>query len=287
MQINRISKSCLMAGALFLSSIVLPALFHPVQAWAQNSVVTGTVQDSSGAAVAAATIKAHNTKTGVETTVQSNSSGVFRIIEPPGVYDISVQKEGFKVAEFSNTTLTVDQTLTLNASLEVGAVTQVIEVSGQSVAPIDLQSGEVSNVVDQSRIIDMPLITRDPYSLVLLSPGVIQSNAMGGFSANGTRERNNNFLLDGVDNNDSDVPGIPGGLTPLTPDSTQEFRVITNNFNAQYGRDNGATIDIVTKSGTNSIHGDAYWFGRYDVPERGNIQRTAPNSQESLRAQYL
>ncbi len=112
---------------------------------------------------------------------------------------------------------------------------------------------------------DLPLITRDPYSLVLLSPGTSQTNSrLGGFTVNGSRERNNNFLLDGVDNNDTSVPGIPGGVLSANPDSTQEFRVITNNFNAEYGRNTGAIIDVVTKSGTNSFHGGVYEFGRWN-----------------------
>ncbi len=258
-------KSVLAWSSLALLSVLIPALFHPGAAWAQGAVVTGTVTDSTGAIVPAASVKLHNTKTGVEATAVTNAAGVFRIIEPSGVYDVTVQKPGFKVAEFSDITLTVDQVLTLNAALEIGAVTQVVEVNGQSVAPIDLESGQISNLVNERTILDVPLITRDPYSLVLLSPGVIQSNAMGGFSANGARERNNNFLLDGVDNNDSDVPGNASGLNPLNPDSTQEFRVITSNFAAEYGRNNGAIIDVITKSGTDEIHGDVYWFGRYDA----------------------
>src|SRR5581483_11496086 len=112
---------------------------------------------------------------------------------------------------------------------------------------------------------DLPLITRDPYSLVLLSPGTSQTNTgLGGFTVNGSRERNNNFLLDGVDNNDTSVPGIPDGLLSANPDSTEEFRVITNNFNAEYGRNTGAIIDVVTKSGTNTFHGEAYEFGRWN-----------------------
>jgi len=90
-------------------------------------------------------------------------------------------------------------------------------------------------------------------------------SGLGGFSVNGTNERNNNFLLDGVDNNDTYVPGIPGGIVSINPDSTQEFRVITNNFAPEYGRNNGAVIQLITRSGTNNLHGDAYWFGRYNA----------------------
>ncbi len=259
-------KSILLGGALFALSFALPMLFHPAEALAVGSVITGTVTDSSGAAVPEAAVKVRNPSTGVEHTVMTNLVGIFRISEPAGVYDVSIEKSGFRVAQFSAITLTVDQVLTLNASLEVGAETQTVEVSGKSVAPIDLDSGQISNIIEQRTILDMPLITRDPYSLTLLSPGVIASTTrFGGFSAGGTREKDNNFMLDGVDNNDTDVPGAGAGLAALDPDSTQEFRVITNNFAPEYGRDNGAIIDVITKSGTNQLHGDLYWFGRYDV----------------------
>jgi hypothetical protein len=138
----------------------------------------------------------------------------------------------------------------------------------------------LSNIVDHRRIVDLPLVTRDPYSLVLLSPGVVQSTGYGGFSVNGARERNNNFLLDGADNNDTSVPGGPSGLIALNPESTQEFRVITNNFLPEYGRNNGAIIDIITKSGTNTLHGDAYWFGRYNALGARDYFNTKPDPQD-------
>jgi len=266
LDIHPVLKSINLRVGLFLFAILVSGLFCPSVIWGQNSVITGTVADPTGAVVPGALVKLHNTKTGIDLTLETNAAGVYRIEETPGVYDVTVEKSGFKAEKFEGITLTVDQILTLNASLQVGLMNQTVEVSGKNVAPIDLESGQISNLVDQSRMVDLPLILRDPYSLVLLSPGVIQSNTgLGGFSANGTRERNNNFLLDGIDNNDTDVPGIAGGLNSLNPDSTQEFRVITNNFSPEYGRNNGAVIDIITKSGTNQIHGDAYWFGRYDA----------------------
>jgi hypothetical protein len=259
-------KSIVLGVALFVFSIVLPILFHPAEALAVGSVITGSVTDASGAAIPEAAVKVLNPATGVEHTVTTNAVGIFRISEPPGVYDVSIEKSGFKVAQFTGITLTVDQVLTLNSSLEIGAETQMVEVAGKSIAPVDLQDGQLSNVIEQREVLDMPLITRDPYALTLLSPGVIASTSrFGGFSANGTREKDNNFLLDGTDNNDTDVPGAPDGLSSANPDSIQEFRVITNNFSAEYGRNDGAIIDVITKSGTNAIHGDAYWFGRYDA----------------------
>src|ERR1017187_2193975 len=141
-------NSFLLKGALLFFSILLPALFHPGSAWAQVSTVTGTVKDASGATVPGAAVKVHNAKTGIDNSAVTNNAGVYHINEPAGVYDVTFQKTGFKVAAFTDVTLTVDQVLTLNASLEVGAITQVVEVSGQSVAPIDLESGQISNIVE-------------------------------------------------------------------------------------------------------------------------------------------
>ncbi|MBZ5514328.1 MAG: TonB-dependent receptor, partial [Acidobacteriia bacterium] len=259
-------KSLILSVVYFLFAILLPAVVFPGILGAQTAAVTGTVTDPTGSVIPGSNITVHNISTGIDRKVATNAAGVYRVEEPPGNYDVRVEKSGFKVVRFTNITLTVGQVLTLNVSLEVGPIAQSVEISGRAVAPIELESSQVSNLVDQRRILDLPLITRDPYSLVLLSPGVIQSDTrLGGFSANGMREKNNNFLLDGVDNNDTDVPGIASGLNPLNPDSTQEFRVITNNFGAEYGRNNGAIIDVVTKSGTNRVHGTAYWFGRYDA----------------------
>jgi Carboxypeptidase regulatory-like domain len=250
----------LAAFCLGLLFVMLPSL-----CWAQTATITGTAQDRSGAVIVGAKVTATELATGIKHTTVSNASGAYALVKlPPGKYDVTLEKAGFRIAKFTGVTLTVDQTLTLNATLEVGAVAQTVEVAGEKIAPIDLQNGTISNVVDQRTVSDLPLITRDPYQLVLLGPGTIQSNTrLGGFAINGTSEINNNFMLDGVDNNDTSVPGIPGGITSINPDATQEFRVITNNFAAQYGRDTGAIIDVVTKSGSNAFHGTGYWYGRY------------------------
>jgi hypothetical protein len=247
--------------------LIFAGLLFPGVVWAQTASVTGTVTDASGGVVPGAAVAARNSGTGTERQASTNATGTFRIVDlVPGRYVLTIEKTGFRTFQATSVDLTVDQVLTLNVTLQVSATRSTVEVISQPLPPVNLDNAAISNVVDTRRITDLPLILRDPYQLVLLSPGVIQSNTgLGGFSANGTRERNNNFLLDGVDNNDTDVPGIPSGLNPLNPDSTQEFRVITNNFAAEYGRNNGALIDVLTKSGTNQLHGDAYWFGRYDA----------------------
>jgi hypothetical protein len=208
-----------------------------------------------------------NTQTGATRDAVSNETGLYRVTNlVPGTYRLTVEKDGFKTTRFENLVLTVDQTFTLDARMEVGTLSTSTEVNASELPPVELENAQISNLVDSKRITELPLLTRDPYQLILLSPGVVQSNTgLGGFSANGTSERNNNFLLDGVDNNDTEVPGIAGGLNSLNPDSTQEFRVITNNFLPEYGRNNGAVIEVITKSGTNQLHGTVYWFGRYNA----------------------
>jgi hypothetical protein len=245
----------------FLAALILTASL----AIAQTGSILGTVTDKSGAVIQDAQVTVRNLATGATRTITSSGTGSFNLTSlPVGAYDITITKTGFKTFKAAGVTVTVDQLLTVNAQLEPGAVSEEVQVRADQLPPVDLESAQVSNLVDSRQMKDLPLITRDPYSLVLLSPGTAQTNAQGGFTVNGSRERNNNFMLDGVDNNDTSVPGIPGGVLSANPDSTEEFRVITNNFNAEYGRNTGAIVDAVTKSGTNAFHGDARWFGRWN-----------------------
>jgi hypothetical protein len=234
-------------------------------AGAQTASVNGTVTDSSGAMVQNATVTATNTATNVARSVQTGAAGVYTITElVPALYDLTIEKAGFRTVRFAALTLTVDQTVSLNAKLEIGSNQEQVTVEG-SVVPVDTTDAELSNVVEHQQMTELPLILRDPYQLVLLSPGVTQSDGLGGISTNGGRERNNNFMLDGADNNDTEVPGGIGGITAQNPDSTEEFRIITNNFAPEYGRNNGAVIDVITRSGSNALHGDGFYFGRWNA----------------------
>jgi Carboxypeptidase regulatory-like domain/TonB dependent receptor len=249
-------------------------------AYAQTASIAGTILDSSNAGVPEASVKATNTATGAVRTATTGSTGTYVIPDiPVGNYDVSVGKMGFSTLQFRNLQLTVAQNLTLNGMLEVGAVTESVEVAGTAVAPINLEDAQLSNVIDSRRILDLPLITRDPYYLALLSPGA-QSTDLGGLTVNGQRERNNNFLLDGVDNNDAGVPG-GFGIATINPDSTQEFRVITNNFLAEFGRNTGAIVDVITRSGTNEFHGDAYEFNRVNAMAARDFFNPSPTPGET------
>ncbi len=260
-----------------------------VTTYAQTATVTGTVSDATGAGVPSVKVTAKNQATASVRTAFTDSSGTYQIPNVAvGKYDITMEKEGFTTLRFQGVELTVAQGLTLNGKLEVGAVSQTVDVTGASVAPINLEDAQLSNVVDSRRILDFPLITRDPYQLVLLSPGAqgVESS-LGGFSINGQRERNNNFLLDGTDNNDASVPGIPGGISTINPDSTQEFRVITNNYLPEFGRNSGAIIDVVTRSGTNQFHGNLYEFNRVNATGCARLLQPCTGSAESIRAKSV
>jgi hypothetical protein len=249
--------------------------------YAQTGTIAGTITDSSGASVPAATVAATNRETAAVRTATSDESGTYSIPNVAvGHYDVTIEKQGFSTFRVQDVQLTVAQTLTLNGNLTVGVVSQAVEVQGSSVPTIDLADAQLSNIVDQKRILELPLITRDPYQLVLLSPGVQQTtSALGGFSVNGQRERNNNFLLDGTDNNDASVPGIPGGISTINPDSTQEFRVITNNYLPEFGRNSGAIVDVVTRSGSNQFHGDTYEFNRVNALAARDYFNPKPDPQ--------
>ncbi len=241
---------------------------HP-SAFAQTVSITGTVTDSTGAVVPSAKISTQNKATNASRSTFTDGSGTYRITSlVPGIYGIAIEKPGFKAVEFSRVELTVDQVQSLDATLAPSSVVEKVTVTAP-VAPVDLNDAQIGNIVKGQQIEDLPLILRDPYQLILLSPGAIQGNSiLQGLSVNGSRERNNNFLLDGTDNNDAEIPGLnlpQPGLTSLNPDSVQEFRVITSSFLPEFGRNTGAVIDIISKHGTNDFHCDVYWFGRYDA----------------------
>ena len=257
-------------------------LFTSARLFAQTGSVTGQVFDPAGAVVAQATVTATSSQTGIVRTAVTSSAGIYSFATlPPTNYTISVSANGFQSATTENVIVNIAATLPLNFHLGVASASEAVNVQGTSVAPIETESFQLSTVIDAKQITNLPLILRDPYQLVLLSPGVVTAtNNVGGFSVNGQRDRNNNFLLDGADNNDTSVPGIQGGVSSANPDSAQEFRVITNNFDAEYGRNTGAIIDVVTRGGGNDFHGDAYEFGRYSALGARDFFNTKENGKQ-------
>jgi carboxypeptidase family protein/TonB-dependent receptor-like protein len=255
----------------FAVSIPLLIVFClPRLTFAQTAAIAGTVKDITGAVVPQAKITTRNQATNAARTTLTDESGTYLVTSlSPGIYEVLIEKAGFKPVEYSHVEITVAQVQNLDAALAPRGEGENVTVKAQAVTPVNLNDAQISGVITSQQITDLPLILRDPYQLILLSPGAIQGNSiLQGLSVNGSRERNNNFLLDGTDNNDAEIPGLTlpqPGLTALNPDSVQEFRVITSNFLPEFGRNTGAVIDIVSKRGTNQLHSDVYWFGRYDA----------------------
>lgn len=259
-----------MKSHLPVSLLLLLAFCGSHSVLAQTASMAGTVKDSTAAVVPEVKITVRNNRTNASRSALTDRSGSYRIASlGPGSYDVVIEKLGFKVVEYPRVELTVDQVQSLDAILTPSAITEKVTVEGETVAPIDLSDAQVGNIVRSQQMEDLPMILRDPYQLILLSPGAIQGNSLlQGLSVNGSRERNNNFRLDGTDNNDAEIPGLSlpqPGLTSLNPDSVQEFRVITSNYLPEFGRNTGAVVDIVSKRGTNDFHSDLYWFGRYSA----------------------
>jgi len=230
--------------------------------------IRGTVMDPSGAAIAAAKITLINEATQATRDTQAGAEGEYIFLEVPvGSYEVNAQSPGFKKYVRRSVVLNLNEVVNLDITLQVGAAVDTIEVTG---APplVDTTSTQLGAVVNERAVSELPLAQRDAYQLLQLQPGVQSqlgvdnvygSDRAGVVSVNGGRGRDNNYSVNGGDGNDqfANLPAIQP-----SPDAIAEFRVLTNTFDAEYGRNSGAVVNVVTKSGSNEFHGDAYEFFR-------------------------
>jgi hypothetical protein len=238
-----------------------------------NASLTGAVTDLNGAVLPGVLIHVQNTATNAIQTTETNSSGVYTVAPlNPGSYTISAEKQGFNKMVQTGITLTVGQAATLNIALKVGDVKEVVTVTADAEL-INTTTAEIGTTVGQEAVQELPLNGRNPSDLVLLSSGVVNVLNTGGgthqgettmpdesgASAGGGRQGSTYYMLDGAPNMDTYM----ALAAPFpNPDATQEFRVITNNFDAHYGFAPGAVVSIQTKSGANRFHGGAFEFIR-------------------------
>ncbi|MGH9543726.1 MAG: carboxypeptidase regulatory-like domain-containing protein [Terriglobales bacterium] len=233
--------------------------------------ILGRVADPSGAVLANVKVSLVNEATGASREAVTSDSGDYVLVEvPPGNYRVEFEDTGFKKSVHKNVVVEVNQVVTLNATLQIGGMQEVVEVTAE--APlIETTSTQMGHVVNQRAVSQLPLNARDTYQLLQLQPGVQSqtgsdlfygSDNAGVVSVNGGRGRSNNFSVNGGDANDqfANLPAVQP-----TPDSIEEFRVLTNTFDAEYGRNSGAVVNVVTKSGTNNFHGNVYEFFRNKV----------------------
>jgi Carboxypeptidase regulatory-like domain/TonB dependent receptor len=229
--------------------------------------IAGSVVDSSGSVVANVTLQATNPETGLRREMVSTSGGEFSFLDlPPGLYDITATHAGFETIKIDRVTIEVGKVTTVKVTLAVASQSQTVEVAADTVT-VDSQTSTINEVIPSKAVQDMPLNGRDFTQLVKLAPGV-----NGGGSINGTRTAQNNWQIDGADNNDNwhnsaavnqgGVSGVAGTLLPI--DSIDQFSV-QSNANAEAGRNGGGSINMVIKSGTNALHGTAYYFNRNDA----------------------
>ncbi|MCP5118681.1 MAG: TonB-dependent receptor, partial [bacterium] len=207
--------------------------------------------------------------------METNEVGYYTVpLLPPGQYRVTAEQDGFKSIARDGITIEVDQSAEINFVLEVGAVTEQIEVTADA---IQLETSDASRgqVIDNQRIVEMPLNGRNYNQLALLSAGTAQpvGGRFGGFSSGGMRTTQNNFLLDGVDNNGVELAGAQRRSEMVQPsiDAIQEFKVQTNAYAAEYGRAMGSVINVTTKSGTNDIHGAGFYFLRNEALDARNF----------------
>ena len=252
---------------LFVAACSLIFLAFAVAAFASpTGSIVGTVKDPSGASVSGAELTLTNLATNSKTVAVSDANGGFQFLQlAPTEYALTVQFPGFKKVTQHNIVVQVDQITHVDVALEVGSVSEVVEVS--SATPlIESDRSTLSNVVSSEVISNMPLNARQYLDLALVTPGVLPSSAGtqgGGFNVAGARSQSNVFLLDGVSNIDTQINSALGNFR--ITDAVQEFAVQTSVATAEFGRGTGGQVSIVTKSGTNQFHGSAFEYLRNDI----------------------
>jgi hypothetical protein len=258
----------------------------PASAQVSGATITGTVSDPVGAVIPRAQVSIRNLATGEERSVSTDTAGLYTLPNlSPSKYQVTVTALGFSTKVLSGVTLTVGAQQLLNVTMDVGQISQKVEVSSEA-PTVQLASSDISGVVGESAVVDLPLNGRDWTSLAILQPGVdsvssIQANtathdrAIRGYGAelaiSGSRPTQNNYRVDGISVNDY-ANGGPGSLegSALGVDAIQEFSVVSSNYSAEYGRTSGGVVNAITKSGANQFHGGAYEFLRNSALDARN-----------------
>ncbi|HEX4945753.1 MAG TPA: carboxypeptidase-like regulatory domain-containing protein [Blastocatellia bacterium] len=248
-----------------LASLVL--LLQSAGAQTATGRIVGTVQDSSGAIIPNATVTALNEATSISYRAVTNTAGNYNFEALlAGTYTITVEVQGFKKFTTSKNILTANDTVTINIALEAGNISEVVQVEGSYERVQTSQSGNLGNLVNQKTVTTLPINGRNPLNLVLLQPGVVEgANTGGGTHIFGARDRAINTTLDGIDANETSASTATSTPIRTNPDSLQEYRVITSNPSAEFGRNSGAQVALITRSGTNQFHGTLFEFHRNRV----------------------
>ena len=257
-----------------------------VRAQVGTTSLRGTVTDKSGAAIAGAKVTLTNTAQALQREAQTGATGEYEFLAlPPGAYTFSIEKVSFRKFEQKNIQLLVNLPATVNAILEVGSTSQVVEVSATAVT-LNTTDASLGNAFNENQVKELPLEGRNVPDLLSLQPGVAFTNNRDDIpswdtrkgAVNGARSDQSNVTLDGIAVNDKGGNAFTSVL-PVTLDSVQEFRVTTSNYNADQGSTSGGQVAMVTKSGTNDLHGSAYEYNRNAYTEANDF--FVKNAQEA------
>src|SRR5262249_25172734 len=247
-----------LAGLFVACLLSLPAFA------AQTGDISGTVTDTSGAVVVGAKVTVKSLTTGALRETTTNDVGQFSIAQLEiGNYEVSVEKGGFKLHKEA-VTVRSGENSRLAAQLQVGATTEAVTVEATN-AVLDVATAQMSDSLDTAQVQSLPNQARDPVAYAVLSPGTVPVTkdnpflGTGSFNSNGSRGRANNITVDGIISSDLSTTGEAGTGT-FSYDGVQEFKLISNNFDAEFRRNSGSQVQIITKGGTNKFHGSAYWF---------------------------
>lgn len=223
--------------------------------------LSGAVSDPSGATVSGAAVELRSTETGVMRSTLSNDAGLYRFdAVDPGTYELNVKAAGFRSFASKGMVVQAGVAATMDARLEVGDASTIVEVSSAAVQ-LQVEAPVRGGNIDRTQIVQLPFANRNPVSLALTVPGVSTNRFASGrdtFSVNGSRGRSNNFLIDGTENNDISIAGQ--AFQVKIPDAVQEVNVQTSNYDAEFGRAAGAVINVITRAGTNRLHGTASYL---------------------------
>src|SRR5437016_3791402 len=275
-----LSRSPLRANRrLLLCSIIIFFASTVAVAQKDTGAIAGTVKDSSGALVVGAKVTIADVDRGTSLVINTNSQGEY-VASPlkVGRYNVTVEKQGFKKASAGPITVNIQERPEVNVTVQVGSLNETVTVNTQG-AQLETETSELGQVVNAQRAETLPLNGRNYAQLALLGVGVAPAepgsrvSSSYGFSANGARSLQNNFLLDGVDNNANlgDVLNETAYVIQPSVDAIAEFKVQTNAYSAEFGRGNGAILNASIKSGTNQLHGDVYEFLRNDKLDGRNF----------------
>ena len=254
-------------------------------AQSNNGRIEGTVQDPQGAVIPGANLTATNVGTQVKTEVVSGSQGEYVLTAlPPGIYTLSVQAPGFRKADIEGIEVNVGATIARNVQLELGSIEESVRVEARTVA-VQTTDSQVFRAVNMRDIDTLPQLARTPITLAAFQPGVQTNAGDVSFSrVNGLRQGSNNSKLDGIDINDSVVPRLGLSLTANNSDSIGEFRIVLGGGKAEYGRSAGAQVELVTRSGTDLLHGNAFDYLRNTVL---NANDFFANQSGSTRPKFI